>query len=181
MKGSFFLALQSWCLVQLRFSGSFSPVVSYKVSCLPPNAPIFRGKVGRIVALYWNMKQILLFLLLGPVSSFSATDGEWREVLQEGSDSYVVTVKPKEKRVEVSAQAKEKNPHLRIRVYRKNDRPLDLRLQALEPKGQEVLYLGKYENLGRSTMGIQLQVSFDKKTWKNFGAKVKRALDSLAP
>jgi len=102
----------------------------------------------------------------------------WEEKIEDSGKTYLLKVVPKEKKIQVTAE-KEGAAHLRVRIHRKNDRPLDLKLKTLEPKEGGVNYTGHLDTWNDSMVGFQLQVSFDKKTWKNLGKKINRVIQSL--
>ncbi len=61
---------------------------------------------------------------------------------------------------------------VKIRILRKNKRPLEVKLKLMEPKEDLFHYTGKASPWTGSIVGFELEWSFDKKTWK----KLKKLL-----
>lgn len=79
----------------------------------------------------------------------------------------------KQRIVEVVPASKEKFPYMRVRLPRKNNRPLELRLHAIEPDQGSLRYRGTFHEWDGNMAGIQVEVSFDKKTWRRLKSLVK--------
>ncbi len=98
----------------------------------------------------------------------------------DGQESaFSILLAPKEKSVQVTREKGDGTlpPHLRLRIHRRNDRPLDVRLAPIVPPSSEVVgahYGGVMDQWNQSYVGFELQFSFDKKTWKRIGEKIGR-------
>lgn len=125
-------------------------------------------------------RRIGLISILGVLFSLVAWAAEpWEEKIEDSGKTYLLKVAPKDKKIQVIAEKEGDTPHLRVRIHRKNDRPLDLSLKTLEPKDGGVNYTGHLDAWNDSMVGFQLQMSFDKKTWKNLGKKINRVIQSI--
>jgi hypothetical protein len=95
---------------------------------------------------------------------------------QEGQFS--VSVNSTEKKVEVVRETQKPGlpPQLRIRLLRKNDRPLELKLHLVDQSNQLPRYSGDASMWNGSVVGAQLEFSFDKKTWKRLGKMFRKII-----
>lgn len=99
----------------------------------------------------------------------------WKETVTTDAGAYTVKVLPEEKKVEIkrASNGADAPPYLRMRVARENDRPLEVHLKALATPGPTELYTGRVDHWNQSYTGVELDFSFDKKTWKRLGRSVK--------
>lgn len=120
----------------------------------------------------------LLFTFIGALSAFGADSSQkdWSEVLDSDQGQFAVSVKPQEKKVEVRKMGGDKTmpPHLRFRVLRENDRPFELRVHTLEKENSPLNYTGQFKQWNESYVGLVIDFSFDKKTWKRLGKIFKK-------
>jgi len=102
----------------------------------------------------------------------------WSGELVSEQGKFAVSVKPAEKLVEVRRieGGGATPPHLRLRVLRENDRPFELRLHLTEPPGQPLFYTGRLKQWNESNAGVELDLSFDSKTWKRLGRVLRKAV-----
>lgn len=84
-----------------------------------------------------------------------------------------LTIDHKQKTVEVVPATKEKYPYMRVRLPRKDNRPLELRLHVIEPDQSPLRYRGTFHEWDGNMAGVQVEVSFDKKTWRRLKSLVK--------
>ena len=129
------------------------------------------------------MKALLVLgAVLAAVVPGWAKDGdsakELRSEMQTEQGSYSVSVRPAEKRIEVKKIGGSEGtpPHLRVRFQRPNDRPLELRLHTIERPESPLLYTGQLKHWNGSYVGLELDISFDKKTWKRLGKTLLKAV-----
>jgi hypothetical protein len=119
------------------------------------------------------MKKIfLLFVLaLSPQNAFSSNEGRtgnWTEVVEAPEGRYSLDFNAVDSLVDVTKLDDETAmpSAIKIRIHRKNDRPLDLRLKALDIPNEPLRYSGRFQDWNGSVMGFELQMSFDKKLGK---------------
>jgi hypothetical protein len=94
--------------------------------------------------------------------SVGSGDSAFRvKIDQELSEVHVVQEKP-------GAQA----GAVKVRLLRKNQKPLEVKLKLMEKKEELFQYTGKAGPWSGSIVGFELEWSFDKKTWK----KLKKIL-----
>jgi hypothetical protein len=119
-----------------------------------------------------------IFLLFSSVSFSAENTANWEEKIQADSGIFSVKVVPNKKKVEVVKvdAGKDAPPYMRIRVLRKDKRPLELRLHTLNDPKMPPTYSGKMDQWNDSHIGIELEMSFDKKTWKKIGSALKKVL-----
>lgn len=126
------------------------------------------------------MKAIMIWALLFtlPLQCGAAGSADWNETIDSELGKFAVSVKPAEKKIEVKKVAgTEKNPpHLRVKILRKQDRPLELRLKAVERVDSPLYFTGSTKNWNESYTGLELEFSFDRKTWKKLGRVLKKAI-----
>jgi hypothetical protein len=115
------------------------------------------------------------FLVFGRAAEEQA--GGWEEKISAKEGEFLVRVEPRQKKVEVRrvGAAPGAPPYLRIRIHRKEARPLEVRLKTLEVAQSPVRYSGRIDHWSESYTGVELEFSFDKKTWKRLGDTVLRA------
>jgi len=127
--------------------------------------------------------KILLLIALLPLEAMSEDLGSDPSILSDtinaAQGKFSVRIDREKKVVEVTREDDQSlpAPELRVRIFRKNDRPLDVRLHMLRPVDQPLRYDGRVEGWNGSMVGAQVDFSFDKKTWKKLG----RALKSVLP
>jgi hypothetical protein len=119
---------------------------------------------------------ILVLIALAPASALAIglgmSETPFSKDLTSDLGNYSVSVNPKEKKVDVvkiegNAQTP---PHVRIKILRKDDRPLEIGLRTIESPKAPVTYSGHFDQWKDSYLGMQVEFSFDKKTWKKLGA-----------
>lgn len=129
------------------------------------------------------MKYLFLFLI--PIfSAFAAEEKKepWSDIINSEQGQYMISVQPEKKRVEVKKiSGPGTPPHLRLRILRENDRPLELRLKTMEPVNSPLsnspqYYTANLKQWNESYVGLELDFSFDKKTWKRLGKTLKKVL-----
>lgn len=119
--------------------------------------------------MWWILTSFILTF-----SCYAAEDVLQEEIKSE-QGQYSVRVEPKNKKVEIKkVDGGKAAPHMRVRILRKNDRPLELRLHTLSDPNLPPTYFGKIDHWNESHVGIELEVSFDKKTWKKIGSALKK-------
>lgn len=97
----------------------------------------------------------------------------WNETIQSPEGNFQVRIDRRERKVEVvQEKAPGKPGHLRVRILRKEEKPLEIRLHLAERPEDPFRYTGKASQWNGSLVGIELEWSFDKKTWK----KLKKIL-----
>jgi hypothetical protein len=113
-----------------------------------------------------NLLLASLTLAAGPVEKkFSSEKGE-----------YLLRVQEKKIEVKRVDAGKDSPPFLRLRIHRELDRPLEVRLKAIESLGEPVRYTGHVDQWNQSYVGLELEFSFDKKTWRRLGHAVEKIL-----
>lgn len=118
----------------------------------------------------WKTGIAFLFTL-----SVFAAEEVLQEELKTDQGQYSVRVEPKNKKLEIKkVDGGSAAPHMRVRILRKNDRPLELRLHTLSDPKLPPTYFGKIDHWNESHIGLELEVSFDKKTWKKLGSALKK-------
>lgn len=131
------------------------------------------------------MKNRIFFaLLFGAFAAGSPSWGgekvaeKWEDVIRSEQGSFAVSVQPKTKTVEVKKIDGNGGapPHVRVRILRPDDRPLELRLRTVERLGAPPLYTGTIPSWNDSYMGLEVDFSFDKKTWKKLGNLLRKAV-----
>ncbi|MGZ3653156.1 MAG: hypothetical protein ACXVB9_12270 [Bdellovibrionota bacterium] len=123
------------------------------------------------------MRSLLLlsFFIFTPLTAIAAADGRtgnWTEVVDSADGKYSLDYDQGEKRVDVTKLDQETAAPaaVKLRIMRKNGKPLDLKLKTLETPNSPIRYTGQFEDWNGSVMGFEMDMSFDKKTWK----KLKR-------
>ncbi len=118
----------------------------------------------------WSILTGLFFVL-----SIFAAEEVLQEEIKSEQGQYSVRVEPKNKKVEIKkVDGGAGAPHMRVRILRKNDRPIELRLHTLSDPNVPPTYFGKIDHWNESHVGLELEVSFDKKTWKKIGSALKK-------
>jgi len=115
-------------------------------------------------------------LIAQAISVAYAKDEGWQEKVVAESGQYLVKVQPKKVEVARVESGPGAPPHMRMRILRKNDRPLEIRLHTIERTQEPILYTGGIERWKDSYIGFELEFSFDRKTWKKLGDRVKKVL-----
>jgi|GEM_PF-6732861 len=106
-----------------------------------------------------------------------AEEKVWNETILSPEGNYRVTVDRKEKKVEVVGEKVPGKPaHLRMRILRENQKPLEVRLHLKERAEDPFRYTGKADPWNGSLLGVELEWSFDKKTWKKLGKSLNKLL-----
>lgn len=118
----------------------------------------------------------LVFVFLLSVSAWA--EQPWSEVIHSDQGQYSVSVIPQKKKIEVKKidGAKGAPPHLRVRMLRPGDRPLELNLKTVDRLNTPAYYTGSFRNWNDSYTGLEVDFSFDKKTWKRLGNTIKKVL-----
>lgn len=116
------------------------------------------------------------FLFLAQAFSTVNASEAWEEKIQAESGQYVVKVQPKRVEVARIEAGPGAPPHMRMRILRKNNRPLEVRLHTINRPESPVKYTGGIDRWNDSYLGFELEFSFDRKTWKKLGERMKRAL-----
>lgn len=118
---------------------------------------------------------LMVLLVFTQALSLVHAEESFEHAIKSEEGEFLVKVEPG-KRVEVKKvdPAPGAPPHLRLRLYRENDRPMEVRLHTLEIPGEGVKYAGELDRWNDSVVGLQLEFSFDKKTWKKLGERIKR-------
>lgn len=128
-----------------------------------------------------TMRRYLLclgFVMVPLIAAAAEPAGEgWNDRLESPAGTYAVSVRPAEKRVEVRrVEGAGQAPFLRLRVLREGDRPFELHLRTVERAGEPHTYLARLPERQESYTGLQLEFSFDRKTWKRLGESLHRVL-----
>ena len=130
------------------------------------------------------MKSFLLALAVIFSSVVHAeTPGKKDAVLSDELDSeqgkFAVSVAKDRKKVEVKkiGGTDRTPPYLRVRVLREHDRPLELHLKTVERVDSPLAYSGTLPQPWQdSYVGLEVDFSFDKKTWKRLGKTLNKLL-----
>jgi len=95
----------------------------------------------------------------------------WSEEIKSDQGQYKVSVEPDNKKVEIRRidPSVGEPPHLRVKILRKNAEPLEVDLHTIEPPSSHLLYRGTIDRWNQSYIGLQVDFSFDRKTWKKLG------------
>jgi hypothetical protein len=116
---------------------------------------------------------LLLLILIFPLKGFSAdsshTDsGDWNDVLTTYQDQFAVSVRPKQRKIELKKTNDDQDtpPHLRVRALRPNDRPLELRLKTIGQPGSPYLHTSELKKWNDSYVGFGVNFSFYKIIWE---------------
>ncbi len=122
------------------------------------------------------MKIFAFLLLLVSSVAFSA-DKTLEESVATENGQYSVKVMPQEKKVEITkVDGKDAPPYMRIKILRKKSRPLELRLHTMNDLNFPPRFTGKIDHWNESHIGLEMEISFDQKTWKKIGSALKKAL-----
>lgn len=122
------------------------------------------------------MKIFAIALLLISGVAFSAEKTLEENVATENGQ-YSVKVMPQEKKVEITkVDGKDAPPYMRIKILRKKSRPLELRLHTMNDLNFPPRFTGKIDHWNESHIGLEMEISFDQKTWKKIGSALKKAL-----
>jgi hypothetical protein len=122
------------------------------------------------------MKFLMMILLLAANTAFSA-EKTLEENVQTENGQYSVKVLPQEKKVEITkVDGKDAPPYMRIKILRKKNRPLELRLHTMNDLNFPPRFTGKIDHWNESHVGLEMEISFDQKTWKKIGSALKKAL-----
>lgn len=126
------------------------------------------------------MKLQFLALVFGLAVVAQAAEKEqpWSDVIKSDQGQYSVSVVPQQKKIEVKKidGSEGAPPHLRVRMLRPHDRPLELRLKTVDRLNETPFYTGTFKNWNDSYTGLEVDFSFDKKTWKRLGNTLKKVL-----
>ncbi len=120
---------------------------------------------------------VLAFFLSSWTFAMAGEDSaKWSDVIESEQGQFTVSVHPKQKRVEIRKVdgTLTSSPYLRVRVLRENDRPLEIRLKAIERADSPLYYTGQVKQWRDSYIGLEIDFSFDKKTWKRLGRALKK-------
>lgn len=122
------------------------------------------------------MKIFAIVLVL--VSSWAvAAEKTLEENVTTENGQYSVKVMPQEKKVEITkVDGKDAPPYMRIKILRKKSRPLELRLHTMNDLNFPPRFTGKLDHWNESHIGLEMEISFDQKTWKKIGSALKKAL-----
>jgi hypothetical protein len=97
-------------------------------------------------------------------------------VAEDAADSaeYQIKLEPEKKQVEVRRVNPPPGnpPQLRLKLFRKEKKPLEIKLHAIEMKQSPQRFIGRSEEWNGSQMGLELQFSFDGKSWKRLMHKL---------
>jgi hypothetical protein len=64
-----------------------------------------------------------------------------------------------------------------VRILRENDRPFELGLKTVERADSPLyMYRGQLKQWNDSYIGLEIDFSFDKKTWKRLGKTMRKAV-----
>lgn len=122
----------------------------------------------------------LFLLALAELTSFAGEEGtkSWSDLIESDLGKFSVSVRPAQKKIEVKKVAgNEKSPpHLRVKILRGQDRPLELRLKTIERADAPLYYTGKTKMWNESYMGVEVEFSFDKKTWRKLGSVFRKVI-----
>lgn len=117
-----------------------------------------------------------IFLAAAASITFAAErQPAWTKKIRATEGNYRVNASEQDDRVEV-VRLNGQSPapsHLRMRVLRKNDSPLEVTLKTIEPQGNLPRYAGNASLWNQSVIGIQLEFSFDQKVWKRLGRTIR--------
>ncbi|MGZ3696323.1 MAG: hypothetical protein ACXWQO_20340 [Bdellovibrionota bacterium] len=131
------------------------------------------------------MKNIFIAVVVAllPLTAFSAeskasSSAPWNDFIESDQGKFAVSVLPAQKKIEIKkvGPTSGKAPYLRVRVLRPNDRPLELGLKAVERVNTPLFYTGQLKQWPDSYMGLEVDFSFDKKTWKRLGNTLMKVL-----
>lgn len=116
----------------------------------------------------------LLFALTHATGAFAAEGSALVEESVKGHEAeFHVRLDEELSEVKVIQQKPlEKAGNVKIRILRKNQKPLEVKLHLLENKQDQFTYAGKASAWKGNLVGFELDFSFDKKTWK----KLKKLL-----
>lgn len=91
--------------------------------------------------------------------------------MDSGDGKYSLTYNPDASRFEVlNLDGKAPLPKMvKLSVHRKNAPPLELKLETVTAPSEPIRYLGQFRQWDASVTGVQMEMSFDKKTWKSVG------------
>jgi hypothetical protein len=105
-------------------------------------------------------------------------DKAWGDLIDSDIGKFSVSVQPAQKKVEVKKVAGDQKspPYLRVRVLRPNDRPLELKLKTIERVNSPLSYTGRADSWGDSYTGLEVDFSFDQKTWKRLGKAIRKII-----
>lgn len=112
--------------------------------------------------------------LFGPIAVQGADT--WEKTLAAKEGSYSVKVEKKKVEVKRVDPGPNSPPFMRLRIHRREDRPLEVRLKAIEPLGQPATYTGHIDQWNQSYVGLELEFSFDKKSWKRIGNAIEKII-----
>jgi hypothetical protein len=118
-----------------------------------------------------------MLILLPAIAWAEPKSGIWSEEVDVGQGRYTLDFDGERSVVEFAPRDAGAAPPaaVKLRIHRKKGPPLDLHLHTLIKPETPVRYEGELrEWQNQSVVGFELDVSFDKKTWK----KVKRFFSS---
>lgn len=126
------------------------------------------------------MKALYLLLACSLALTFAAiaqaSEGQpalIEETVSEGEVSFDVKLDQELREVKVVQQKPMAQPGaVKLRLLRKNKKPLEVKLHLIEKKEDLFAYTGKASPWAGSLVGFELEFSLDKKTWK----KIKKIL-----
>jgi hypothetical protein len=109
------------------------------------------------------MKTILLlltglFALASSPSVVKTIEGEEQE--------FQVTIHPETGVIEVVAERENAPSHMKFRLLRKDEKPIEVQLRTFQPPQGPVRYSGRLDAWNDSHIGFELVFSFDRKVWK---------------
>jgi hypothetical protein len=110
---------------------------------------------------------VIIFGLFGQTFAYSEPPASFDETVQSGEAQFQVKLDNSLNEVRVIQQKPNLTPgNLKIRILRKNKRPLEVKLHLMAKEDNLFAYTGKASPWAGSLMGFELEFSFDKKTWK---------------
>ena len=125
------------------------------------------------------MKYFSLLLVLLPFFLQEESLAKGSQELSSENGKYTVSLAEDRRKIEIKkVEHTEKDPpYLRIRVLREGDRPLELHLKTVERVGSPMLYSTTLPQPWQdSYIGLEVEFSFDKKSWKRLGKTLGKLL-----
>jgi hypothetical protein len=121
-----------------------------------------------------NSLLLLALVTLAPLEAFAA-DKEaltaWKEEVDSTDGRYALAVDPADARVDLSSLDKSAAApaEVKLKLRRKNAAPVELRLKTLDRPNEPIRYTGSYASWNDSVVGFEVEVSFDRKSWRKIG------------
>jgi hypothetical protein len=136
------------------------------------------GKKG-IDVRYWQREKVRMKLFITLFVCLAINSPSYAAAYTDPViGNYTVSLEQQNSSIEVSKINTDHNkpPKLRVKILRKNKKPLEIGLKMVEVSNTPLHYSGQIGPWDDSHIGLQLEFSFDGKSWKRLGKLIKKVI-----